>query len=77
MVVVRTTRDVEQGTGEQVLAFRIGRGRKGRKGAGARGVLKKKVTGEGDGGEENRKLAGEGDSWSWFFLERIAGGELE
>ena len=38
MVVVGTTRDVEQGTGEQVLAFRIGRGRKGRKGAGAREV---------------------------------------
>ena len=51
MVVVGTTREVEQGTGEQVLAFRIG--------------------------EENRKLAGKGDSWSGFFLERIAGGELE
>ena len=31
MVVVGTTRDAEQGTGEQVLAFRIGRGRKGRR----------------------------------------------
>ena len=31
MVVVGTTRDAEQGTGEQVLAFRIGRGRKSRR----------------------------------------------
>ena len=31
MVVVGTTRDAEQGTGEQVLAFRIRRGRKGRR----------------------------------------------
>ena len=31
MVVVGTTRDAEQGTGEQVLAFRIWRGRKSRR----------------------------------------------
>ena len=52
MVVVGTTRDVEEGTGEQVLAFRIGRGRKGRKGAGAREVLKKSDRRRGRGGRK-------------------------
>ena len=47
MVVVGITRDVEQGTGEQVLAFRIGE-------------ENRKLAGEGEKGE---RVFFRGDSW--------------